>query len=157
MTIQLLAAFRVTRSRIGLAVFANEKVEFARCLNLPFTSHQAAINSLRNLLGWVLEQFSEPVLAVERTRGSPDINALADEISRLAQEHNLPLVSVQSSDLFGAYSVPVLKSRDQLRTAAGTIWPGLVLLKRKEILDAAALGLYVQTHHLLGSPISPNN
>jgi hypothetical protein len=147
MSANTLAALRITRTRVGIAVFTNTKIEFARCLNLPCRSVQHAANSLRGLVNWTMEQFKNPTIAAEESKDRT--KELLAELHILAKERGLPVITVASNTLLSAFSFPPLTSRPQLRKIASTIWPGLALMNKGEVLDAAALALHVQTERLL--------
>jgi len=151
MSHEILAAVRITRSRIGVVVFKGTKLEFVRCLNLPFTNRESAVASLENFLGWVIEQFRRPTLAMEEQGARAGPESLTDEVANIAKAHNLPLITIPVSTIFQAYAFPAVQSRSELRSIAAVIWPTLGLLKQREILDAAAFGLYAQTENLLAA------
>ena len=56
---------------------------------------------------------------------------------------------IPTKTLLETYSFPPLSSRSQIRKIAAQIWPGLALMNKAEILDAAALALHIQTERLL--------
>lgn len=147
MTSNTVAALRITRTRVGIAVFTNTRLEFARSLNLPCLTVKHAANSLRGLVNWTMEHFKNPTIAVEETRGPG--KPLVAELHNLASERGLLAIAVATDALLRAYSFPPLTSRTQLRKIASTIWPGLALMNKGEVLDAAALALHVQTERLL--------
>lgn len=147
MSANTVAALRITRTRVGIAVFTNTKIEFARCLNLPCRSAEHATNSLRGLVNWAMEHFKEPTIAAEECKDHS--KELLADLHVLARERGLPVITVATDTLLSAYSFPPLTSRNQLRKIASTIWPGLALMDKGEALDAAALALHVQTERLL--------
>lgn len=153
MNVRTVIAVRLTRSRIGMAVFLNERVEFARCLNLPYSNFESAAKSLRGMINRAIEQFKDSTIAVEDSGFRPESSSLESELHRLVKEQDLVLIAVPTKTLFAAYCFPSLSSRSQMRKIAAQIWPGIALLEKSEILDAAALALHVQTERLL----TPNN
>src|SRR5438270_8280419 len=102
MNSQIIVALRITRSRIGMTVFANEKIEFARCLNLPCVSVKHSATSLRSLVNWTTEYFKDPTIVVEETEGRAD--PLVAELRSMAKERGLPIIAVATENLLRAYS-----------------------------------------------------
>ena len=141
---QPVAALRITRTKIGIAIFTKTKLEFARCINVKHTA-----TSLRSLVNWSMEHFKDLTIAIEKL--DERTTSLFAELLYLAKERGLPVIVVATQDLLNAYSFPPLTSRNQLRKIASTIWPGLVLMNKGEVLDAAALALYVQTERILAT------
>src|SRR5262245_818286 len=101
MNFRIIVAIRITRSRIGMAVFVNEKVDFARCFNLPCLSANHAANSLRGLLNWMMEHFKDPAIALE----IPQVPAtpLITELYAMAKQRGLPIITVAFDALLCAY------------------------------------------------------
>lgn len=147
MSANTVAALRITRTRVGIVVFTNTKIEFARSLSLPCQSAKHAANSLRGLVNWTMEHFKNPSIVAEESESHT--KELLAELQILSRERGLLIITVATNTLFSAYSLPPLTSRTQLRKVASTIWPGLALMNKGEVLDAAALALHVQTERLL--------
>jgi hypothetical protein len=132
-----------------MAVFSNEKIEFARCLNLPYSNLDRAAKSLRAVASRTLDQFKDATLAIEEPERGTGGDALIAELRELAVDGGIVLHIVPTKILFEAYSFPALSSRSQMRKVAAQIWPGIALMDKGEILDAAALALHIQTERLL--------
>ena len=149
MNSQIVIAIRITRSRIGMAVFSNEKIEFARCLNLPYSNLDRAAKSLRAIASRTLDQFKDATLTIEGSEWGTGGETLIKELREFAVERGIVLLIVSTKTLFEAYSFPPLSSRNQMRKIAAQIWPGIALMDKGEILDAAALGLHIQIERFL--------
>jgi hypothetical protein len=148
MNSRIVIAIRITRSRIGIAVFSNEKIEFARCLNLPYSNFDRAAKSLLAVASRTLDQFKDATLAIEGPEPGTSIDSLIAEVRELATERGVDLLIIPTKTLLETYSFPPLSSRSQIRKIAAQIWPGLALMNKAEILDAAALALHIQTERL---------
>lgn len=151
MNSRIVIAIRITRSRIGMAVFSNERIEFARCLNLPYSNFDRAARSLRATANRTLDQFKDATLAIEEAKPGADGESLIAELRELAIERGVALLMVPAKTLLAAFAFPPLSSRSQLRKIAAQIWPGIALMNKAEILDAAALALHIQTERLLAA------
>lgn len=148
---QTLVAIRLTRSRIGFAVFSDLKLEVVRCLNLPCSNLDDATKSMISTLSWMIEQFEEPVITVEQPENLSEMRRLADTAKEFAREKVLPFKEVPHDLLLKSYTFPPLKKRSQLRKITAGIFPSTGPSPKGEILDALALGLFFQTHSLLTS------
>src|SRR2546430_1207002 len=149
MNSRIVIAIRITRSRIGMVVFSNETIEFARRLNLTYSSFESAANSLRAIASRTLDQFKDATLAIEEPEPGTSREALIADLHELAIERGIVFLTIPTNTLLAAYSFPPLSSRSQMRKIAEQIWPGLALMNKGEILDAAALALHIQTERLL--------
>lgn len=149
MNSRIVIAIRITRSRIGMAVFSNEKIEFAKCLNLPYSGLESAAKSLRAIVNRTLDQFEYATLATERPETKSGGESLIAALQELATERGIVFLTIPTKTLFAAYSFPPISSRNQLRKTAAQIWPGIALMNKGEIIDAAALALHIQTERLL--------
>jgi hypothetical protein len=132
-----------------MAVFSNERIEYARCLNLPYSNLDRAAKSLRAAASRTLDQFKDATLAIEELKRGTSAESLIAELRELAAERGTDLFIVPTKTLLEAYSFPPLSSRSQLRKIAAQMWPGIALMNKGEILDAAVLALHIQTERLL--------
>ncbi|MFI5420575.1 MAG: hypothetical protein ACHQ1H_06370, partial [Nitrososphaerales archaeon] len=104
---------------------------------------------LRAVASRTLDQFKDATLAIEEPERGTGGDALIAELRELAVDGGIVLHIVPTKILFEAYSFPALSSRSQMRKVAAQIWPGIALMDKGEILDAAALALHIQTERLL--------
>src|SRR4051812_28170366 len=114
MNSRIVIAIRITRSRIGMAVFSNEKIEFARCLNLSYSNLDRAAKSLRAVASRILEQFKDATIAIEEPERTGDKTLIA-ELREFAIERGIVLLIIPIRALLQAYSFPPLSSRSQMR------------------------------------------
>ena len=63
------------------------------------------------------------------------------------REEGIPMWQVDRPALLSAYGIPPIKTRQNLRQIAKSVWPALES-GSDALLDAALLGLYVQTERL---------
>ena len=142
-----LLAIKVERRSIAAVVFAGEQIDYTQIRNLSSGAPQA-LDSTVGLLNWLLTNFDIESAAIEKLASHIEIrrNVLSRTIVEHLRTNGLPIWEVAKAQLFEAYSYPRLRSRFDLREVLRSIWPVLNTGKgQSQILDAAALGLWVQT------------
>ncbi len=157
-----LAAFSINRTSIACAIFSGVGLEFWQTKSLS-TDTQAAYKDIANFIHETIEQCKITCTAIETLNASPTRDpraALLRCAAVLLQARKIPVTEVSEQTLLGSYGYPPPESRARLRQIAGEMFPQLDdFLYSEELLDAAALGLYVQTELLLESaePKTSNN
>ncbi len=146
-----LAAVRVGRRKIGVAVFSGVHLEHADCRVLCANENEAE-RSLVEFVTRIILQFDLTLVAVEEIEAQTDHRAARLQ-ERLIAELRTSIISiwhVSLNDLMHHWSIPVARKRHQLRLIALGIWP---ILSNRDFAtftaDAALLGLYVQAERLL--------
>jgi len=146
-----LAAFSIERRAVCLTVFRQLNIEDVLVRQLP-TDERRAIDSMIGFLNQTLDSIPVTYFAFSRS------SAVASERHRrmlaasidLVRSRGIPLAEVPDSDLLTSYGHPPLRRREQLRRVGHTIWPSLNSKASKRLpVDAALLGLHVQTERLL--------
>lgn len=145
-----LAAIRNSRRSLAVAIFAGTHLDYAQVHHLS-SSRQKADDSTVGFIRWVVATFEVGSVALEQ--GSDENNSRSADLHRLIlktlREAGVSIWTASKRQLFEAYSIPPIKTRQQLRAIATSCWP--VLASRGGgglCLDAAALGLYVETERL---------
>jgi hypothetical protein len=148
-TVKLLA-IKVERRSVAAVIFAGQHLDYTQVRNLSSAASQA-VGSTFGFLSWLLTNFDIESAAIEKLSG--DIEIRRSELSRsivaILRGNGVPIWEVDKTQLFEAYGYPKLKSRVELRHVVRSIWPILSTGKgQNQILDAAALGLWVQSERL---------
>jgi hypothetical protein len=145
-----LLAVRVERRSIAVAVFYGEHLEYTQVRQLA-SIREKAVSSAVGFINWLLESFPIEGAALEALPSGIEIQRrlLTDAISGTLRDRMLPIWEIPKAQLFEACGYPALKSRKELREVITTVWPVLAGNNGKAfIMDAAALGLYVQVERL---------
>jgi hypothetical protein len=144
-----LAAFKVSRRSIAVAVFSGQMLDYVDTTHLS-NDPELAKGTLFRIIGWVIENFHPEMAAVGLDED--DRQPRASLLTMAAKEHLLrqgtPVWNVTDEDLLKSYGIPALTQKHDLRLIAKSMWPHLPE-KDLSALDAALAGLYVQTERLL--------
>lgn len=143
-------ALKIERRSIAAAVLAGRTLEHAQVRQLSSVAEKAEATTV-GFVHWLLHTFDVGSAALEVVPTGQEIRR--ELLSRAAvavlRQAGVPLWEASRSELPSAFGAPALKSRSELRQAIVSIWPTLLDQDRhEEALDAAALGLYVQTERL---------
>jgi hypothetical protein len=142
-----LAALKVERRSVAVAVFIGNQVEYHEVRQLSSVREKAEASAI-GFLNWIAGNFEIESAALESMPARSDIQRAV--LSRLVKEalwkSGVPVWEISKAELLAAYGHPGAKSRKELRKAVCSIWP--VLEGDPGVCDAAALGLYVQTERL---------
>jgi len=142
-----LLALKIERRTVAAAGFCGTRLEFTDSRELSSVASKA-IASASGFLDWVCQVFESDSVALE-----PDVTgevrraALHKAIVAIIRERGFSIRETPKAELIEAFAVPVPRTRRELREIIGSIWP-ILDPDRFGILDAAALGLYVQTERL---------
>jgi hypothetical protein len=149
-----LAAVRLTRKAVSIAIFNQTHLEYAHVRHLP-TATAKACETLQSFLTWMSAQFELELIAVEQAE-RPDQRRIQELILTLeehASEAAVPVWRASKLQVIGSYAEPAPGTRIELREIAARIWPMLSSKDNHPLdLESAALGLYVQVERLLSTP-----
>jgi len=142
-----LAAFKIERRSIAVAVCQGERLDHTQTRQLSSVREKAE-RSAAGFVNWILSHLQIESAAVEFIESSSDIQraVLSRVVVQTLRESGIPLWEIPKQELFAGYCHPRLRSRRELRGVISSIWPALE--GGEGVLDAAALGLYVQTERL---------
>lgn len=73
---------------------------------------------------------------------------LTGVVESLLRQQGIPIWKVADKDLLDSFATPALTQKHELRQIARSLWPQ-VAQEQLPALDAALIGLYVQTERLL--------
>ncbi len=146
----LLAAIRVDRRAVAIALFNGAQLDYTQTRQLPGGIGKAE-TSLTAFLNWVLATFAVEGAAIETVSGAENIQRarLARVAIEAIRNASVPIWEIPKDELLSSFGHPGLQSRKGLREIISRIWPILNTRGNTHwILDAVALGLYVQVERL---------
>lgn len=155
---QILAAVKLHRRIASVVILHRSQIDYAKFRYLPATTEEAE-KTLRGFLHWIIESFDVGSAAIEISKSSSDthVSHFQEVCREVFHSLGIPVWEVPLDEIFSAFGVPPLKSREALRQVITTIWP---ILNAPEFTDhtqdAAAVGLYAQVERLLAPNSSPN-
>jgi hypothetical protein len=145
-----LAAFSAERRIAALALFQGTHLEDTKLRHLPLDNNKAS-GSVRELVTRTLEHYQPDFIAIASpsSKVSNRIRGFCTAVKEIANGLGIPAVEVDDPSLMCAYGSPPLTRKEHIRRAGRAIWPGLNDAKaRRAAVDAATVGLYVQTERL---------
>lgn len=148
------AAVRLTRKAVSIAIFNQTHLEYVHVRHLP-TSGAKAYETLQSFLAWASAQFKLELIAMERLERSDQrrIEDMIGIVEAHATKAAVPVWRTSKLQVIGSYAEPAPGTRTELREIAARIWPVLGMRGNHPLnLEAAALGLYVQVERLLSTP-----
>lgn len=144
-----LAAIRVQRRSLAVAIFVGTHLDYAEIHNLSSNNRKAEERTViyaRKLA----EDFHINSASMEwAINGDIRKTILTDLLVGMFRDLGIPVFQAAKQQLFDAFSLPSLQTRKELGQTGISIWPILNTPPfGQSILDAAALGLYIQTERL---------
>lgn len=148
-----LLAMRIERRTIGIAVFAGSHLEGFRVRHLA-SGRTAAQSATAVFVRSSLYENDCRAIAFEAVSGDVRRSELNQTVFKVCRDGSISVWELSGKPAMDALSHPAPKSRDEIRKQMLNIWP-LPDLKSSEecVLDAFALGLYVQTERLFGADL----
>lgn len=145
-----LAAIKIERRSVAAAVFNGEHLDYTQVRQLS-SSHEKAEASATGFVNWICGNFAIESAALESMPAASAIqrSVLTRSIITELRTSAITVWEVPKPQLLHAYGYPPPKARKELREAVHSIWP--ILNDDTGVLDAAALGLYVQTERLFSN------
>ena len=146
-----LLAIKVERRSIAVAVFVGNKLDYHDVRHLRAEPDKADSSAI-GFLNWVIGEFSTTSAALERMTNGNQIRraGLNQAVLAALRENIVPVWEIDKKSLFAAYGYPPLESRADLRQVAHTIMWSMfnTPVPSPQEIDAAALGLHIQTERL---------
>ncbi|MGA2434702.1 MAG: hypothetical protein ABSG25_05390 [Bryobacteraceae bacterium] len=146
-----LLAIKVERRIVAATVFIGHRLDHSQVRHLPPQSDRAEASAI-GFLNWLLDNFGIQSAALEALSAKGVIRRATINRALLdcLRERSVPIWEVSKQQLLESFGYPALRSRTELRqVTTPLVWPALDggsgLNQR---LDAAALGLHVQTERL---------
>jgi hypothetical protein len=145
-----LMAVRIERRTVAAAIFQGDHLEYADARQLS-SARDKAVASAVGFVNWMLARFPVESVALESIPNDGEFQrrVLHDAICSALRERATPIWEIPKAVLLEGYGDPPLKSRQQLREIATSVWPVIAGTRAKVFIqDAAALGLHVQIERL---------
>jgi len=146
-----IAAFKVCRRSISAAVFAGQTLDYIDTQHLSNVP-EAAADAAERFISWIIENFHPEVAALSVDEEDRDQQLRAQVLTKSAKEYllyrGIPVWKTTDSELLQSYAIPALTNKKDLRQIGRSIWPHIEH-EQVSALDAALVGLYVQTERLL--------
>jgi hypothetical protein len=145
-----LAAFKIFRRSATATIFSNRGLEFIDIKHLS-NDPAKATETLNRFVAWILESFRPELsaLGTDEEDNKPRTAMLTSIVEGLLRQHGIPIWRVADKDLLDSFATPALTQKHELRQIARSLWPQVVTEEQIPALDAALIGLYVQTERLL--------
>ena len=148
-----LAAIAMTRRTLAVTIFSETRLDYTQVRHLS-SSHDKAEDSTVGFVRWIVATFGVDSAALETV--TPGDTSRRAVLSRLVlgilREEGVPVWEVSKQQLFDAFAIPPLRGQRELREIIVSFWPVLNTRGRSPVsLDAAALGLYVETERLFST------
>ena len=144
-----LAAFKIFRRSATAAIFSNRGLEFIDIKHLS-NDPAKATETLNRFVGWILDSFHPELsaLGTDEEDKKPRTAMLVGAVQNLLRQQGIPIWKVTDKELLDSFATPALTQKHELRQIARSLWPQ-VTQEQLPALDAALIGLYVQTERLL--------
>lgn len=145
-----LASFKIERRRVSVAIFVDERLDYTASRELP-SLYTKALDSACRYVDWVRLSFRIEGAALEESQSDPKAwkSRFTREIIRQLRDSGVPIFEVRKDELLASFAHPPLRYRTQLREVVSSMWPILATKeKNASLLDAAALGLFVQVEKI---------
>lgn len=144
------AAIRIDRRAAAAAVFIGSQLDYTQVVHLPPILDKAE-SSVTGFLNWILASFGIESAAIESVDLSDQIRRF--ELTKTAvsvlRSASVPVWEVSKTELLSSFGYPVPRNRKEVRESVAQIWPMLNTRGTSHwVLDAVAIGLYVQTERL---------
>lgn len=145
-----LASFKIERRRVSVAVFKDEQLDYTAVRQLP-SLYAKALESATRYVDWITRNFRIEGAALEQNQSDPKTwkSKFTSEIVRQLRDAGVPVFEVSKDALLSSFAHPPLRYRTEMRKVLSSMWPILATKDNSgSLLDAAALGLYVQVEKI---------
>jgi hypothetical protein len=145
-----LASFKIERRRVSVAIFQDDRLDYTAIRQLP-SLYAKALESATRYVYWVTRSFSIESAALEKNQSDPNTwrSKFTVEIIKQLRDAGVPVFEISKDELLASFAHPPLRYRTQLREVISSMWPILATKDNSaSLLDAAALGLYVQVEKI---------
>lgn len=152
-----LAAIRIERRAVAVAILIGDHLKHADARQLS-SSPDKALGSAAGFVTRFLEKFRCPSAALEIIPDGHEVQRtlVHRAVLRVLHLQAIGIVEVSKADLLAAFGYPPPRFRGEIRESISAIYPVLgQQFGAPWTLDAAALGLYVQTERLFNAINQP--
>jgi len=141
-----LASFSIERRRVSVAVFVGERLDYTGSRQLA-SIYPKALDGAGRYVEWITRNFRIEDVALMKGQSDPTTwkSKFTKAIIRQLRDTGVPIFEVDKGALLASFAHPPLRHLTELRKVVSSIWPILATKDHNaSLLDAAALGLYVQ-------------
>ena len=145
-----LAAFKIDRRSIAAVLLADTRIDYLQVRTLLADERKGRSSAL-GFVRWFARSFDVQAAALEKLPAASTIRraTLTDAITETLRSTGVSVALVEKAELLAAFGHPPLTTRKALREVLLGIWPGVEAERNEHVIDAAALGLYVQVERQL--------
>ncbi len=142
-------AVKVDRLAIGVAVLIGPRLSHTELRNLRY-SDDDAVKSGAGLVRRLAEDYPKASLALEVGTDSTTRRArVIASVLQAARDIGVPAWTLAPDTIYGAFSVPPCKTREEVRAIVASLFPARDLANRDVETDALAVGVVARNHILL--------
>jgi hypothetical protein len=140
----------IGRRQIALALFSGQELECWQLRNLPNNVEQAKV-TVAAFVRRAISHFDFGSAAIQSgSLGTARKDQLLQVICEVLREQGIPILTASENELFAAFRHPIIVKRGDLRKIVRSVFPQLGGEQDcQPLLDAAALGLYLETERVL--------
>ena len=144
-----LLAIKITGRSATAAIYFGRELHYTEVRQLASDLTQAK-DSLISFCSSLIEHFRVDTSVSEKPAADTRAQAMATSLLNLLRERAIPHWAIAKAELLAAYGETPLKSTHELRVVVRDYWPHIIDERDDSTcLDAAALGLYLQTERML--------
>jgi hypothetical protein len=145
----ILAGIRVERRSIGAVIFHDLRIESVRVRQLPSNAAKSE-SSAAGFINQLVQDHPFESAAVEAVSQEENQRVgVTKSVCHQLRENSISLWELNGKTVTAAFGYPPLNTRTELRKTIETMWPQMRLNHGQACaLDAAALGLFIQTERL---------
>ena len=152
-----LAAIRIERRAIGLAVFSGDHLRYADARQLssfPAKAAETTVGFINKF--WQRFRFESAAVEIATRDHHMKRQDLHERVRKTLRTLAIPIAEAEEKELLAAFGHPPLRFRQDMRAVIEQIYPVLNEgFGAPWTCDAAALGLYVQTERLFNNINQP--
>jgi hypothetical protein len=142
-------SLKLTARSLTAAVLSERELIYVEIRKLAPNLTQAQ-DSITSFIGLLAAHFSFDSASLMECKGDTRAKSLCVNLVEAFRTLQLPHWEVSEAKVFSAYAEKPLARTSELRKVVSNYWPHVIDDKSdKTCLDAAALGLYIQTERLL--------
>lgn len=149
-----LLAIKVERRKVAAVFFRGLEVEHTEVRHLPANTQEAVVRATA-FISWVIASSEPSMMAMVRLVAPEDPytqrEIISAEIVQVLRQAGVPIWDVEKAELLKYYGSPLLVSSRQLREVGRRIWPTITGINSSALLEAAAVGLFVQVKRQYGA------
>ena len=146
----ILAGIRIERRSIGAVIFRDLRIEAVRVRQLPSNLSKAE-SSAAGFINQLVQDHAFESAAVEAVSPNEEHQraTVTNTVCRQLRESAISLWELNGKAVAATFGHPPLTTRTELREVVQNIWPQINVRDGQLCaLDAAALGLFIQTERL---------